>query len=104
MSDKLEPKSDKYFFVSYPNETRGYYFYYPSKSKIIIAHHALFLKKGFLSRESSRSEASLEEVQETPLNDTIRGDYVSSALDMEASGSTAGYIPQVVVEEVRASP
>jgi hypothetical protein len=104
MSDKLEPKSDKYFFVGYPNETRDYYFYYPSKNKIIVARHAVFFEKEFLSRESSRSEASLEEVQETPLNDTIRGDYVTSALDIEVSSSTAGHISQVVVEEVRASP
>jgi hypothetical protein len=27
MSDKLTPKSDKYFFVGYPRETKGYYFY-----------------------------------------------------------------------------
>jgi hypothetical protein len=27
MSDKLTPKSDKIFFVDYPRETKGYYFY-----------------------------------------------------------------------------
>jgi hypothetical protein len=27
-SDKLSPKADKYFFVGYPKETKGYYFYY----------------------------------------------------------------------------
>jgi hypothetical protein len=27
MSNKLTPKSDKYFFVGYPRETKGYYFY-----------------------------------------------------------------------------
>jgi hypothetical protein len=48
MSDKLEPKSDKCFFVGYPKETRGYYLYYPSENKIIIARHAVFLEKEFL--------------------------------------------------------
>jgi hypothetical protein len=27
MSDKLTPKSGKCFFVGYPRETKGYYFY-----------------------------------------------------------------------------
>jgi hypothetical protein len=27
MSNKLTPKSDKCFFVGYPRETKGYYFY-----------------------------------------------------------------------------
>jgi hypothetical protein len=62
MSDKLEPKLDKYFFVSYPKETRRYYFYYPSENKTIVARHVIFLEKEFLLRESSRSVVSIEEV------------------------------------------
>ena len=31
MSTKLEQRSDKCFFVGYPKETRGYYFYKPSE-------------------------------------------------------------------------
>ena len=30
LSDKLGPKYDKCFFVGYPKETKGYYFYNPS--------------------------------------------------------------------------
>ena len=30
-SDKLEAKSDKYLFMGYPKETRGYYFYNPTE-------------------------------------------------------------------------
>ena len=30
LSDKLGPKYDKCFFVGYPKQTRGYYFYNPS--------------------------------------------------------------------------
>ena len=30
-TDKLNPKSDKYNFVGYPKEIRGYYFYLPAK-------------------------------------------------------------------------
>jgi hypothetical protein len=33
MSDKLSPRSDKYIFVGYPKETKGYYFYISLKIK-----------------------------------------------------------------------
>jgi hypothetical protein len=47
---------------------------------------------------------SLEEAQETPLNNTIQGNYISPTLVMEASESVVGHIPQVIVEEVQTSP
>ena len=34
MSDKLEAKSDKCYFVGYPKETMGYYFYHPLEQKV----------------------------------------------------------------------
>jgi hypothetical protein len=53
MSDKLGPKPDKYFFIGHPKETKGYYFYYQSENKIIVARHGIFLEKEFLVKESS---------------------------------------------------
>jgi hypothetical protein len=35
-SDKLASKSDKCFFVGYPKETKGYYFYYQSENKRLL--------------------------------------------------------------------
>jgi hypothetical protein len=60
MSDKLSPKSDKCIFVEYLKETKGYYFYYKSENKIVIARHTVFLEKEFLIRGSSRSNVQLE--------------------------------------------
>jgi hypothetical protein len=60
MSDKLNHRSDKCIFVRYPKETKGYYFYYKSENKIIVARHAVFLEKEFLARGSSRSNVQLE--------------------------------------------
>ena len=37
MSTKLDQRSDKCFFVGYPKETRGYYFYKPSEGTIVVA-------------------------------------------------------------------
>ena len=44
-SDKLGTKSKKCLFVGYPKETRGYYFYNPSKQKVFVSKHATFLEK-----------------------------------------------------------
>ena len=40
--NKLEPKSDKVFFVGYPKETKGYYFYNPSEHKVYVACKGVF--------------------------------------------------------------
>ncbi|PKI69439.1 hypothetical protein CRG98_010142 [Punica granatum] len=39
-SDKLGHKSDKCYFVRYPKETRGYYFYNPIEGKVFVARTA----------------------------------------------------------------
>jgi transposase InsO family protein len=50
-SDKLGPKANKCFFVGYPKETKGYYFYYQSENKIIVARHGIFWRKSFSQNE-----------------------------------------------------
>ena len=68
-SDKLEPKYDRCFFVGYPKETKGYYFYHKSSNKVFVARYGAFLEEDFLSKESSGSRVSLEEIRD-PLPDT----------------------------------
>jgi hypothetical protein len=84
-SDKLGPKADKYFFVGYPKETKGYYFYYQSENKIIVAHHDIFLEKEFLTKESSGSNVILEEIQGTSHNTISDTDQINSPLDSLAN-------------------
>jgi hypothetical protein len=43
MSDKHTLKSDKCFFVGYPRETKGYYFYNKAGVKVFVAHNGVFL-------------------------------------------------------------
>jgi hypothetical protein len=50
ISTKLEPKSDKCLFWGYPKETRGYYFYNPSESKVFVARTGVFLETDFISK------------------------------------------------------
>jgi hypothetical protein len=68
MSDKLTPKSDKYFFVGYPRETKGYYFYNKAEGKVFVSCNGVFMVKEFLSKGVSGSKVQLEEIQETPEN------------------------------------
>ena len=45
ISDKLAPKSDKFLFVGYPKETKGYYFYNASENKVFVARNGVFLER-----------------------------------------------------------
>jgi hypothetical protein len=45
MSDKLTLKSDKCFFVEYPRETKGYYFYNKVEGKVSVARNGVFMEK-----------------------------------------------------------
>ena len=44
-SDKLASKFDKCLFVGYPKETKGYYFYIPSKNKVFVSRNGVFLER-----------------------------------------------------------
>ena len=58
---KLSARLDKYKFIGYPKKTNGYYFYHPTKQKVFISRHAIFLKKKFIQGGRGRN-IELEEV------------------------------------------
>jgi hypothetical protein len=62
MSDKLTLKSDKCFFVGYPRETKGYYFYNKDEGKVFVARNGVFMEKEFLSKEVSESKVQRKEI------------------------------------------
>ena len=64
-SDKLEPKSDKCYFVGYPKETKAYYVYNRSENRVFVARNCVFLEKKFLSEGIKGSKVDLEEIRET---------------------------------------
>ena len=98
-SDKLDPKADKCFFVGYPKETKGYYFYYQSENKIVVSRFGTFLESKFLEKGSSGSNVILEEIQDTSHNMT-ESDHINPPLDTSVDEHLEGPIPQVAVEEV----
>jgi hypothetical protein len=83
MSDKLTPKSDKYIFVWYLRETKGYYFYNKAKGKVFVGHNGVFLEKEFLSKkELVGVRCRLEEIRERPKNVTTPTDPIHEVLDV----------------------
>jgi hypothetical protein len=76
MSDKLTPKLDKYFFVGYPKENKGYYFYSKVEGKVFVTRNSVFLEKEFPSQGVSGSKVQLEEIQETLQNVLAHTDLI----------------------------
>jgi hypothetical protein len=85
MSDKLTTKSNKYFFVGYPRETKGYYFYNKAEGKVFVARNGVFMEKEFLSKGVSGSKVQLEEIQETPKNVSAPTDLIQEVQDVVPS-------------------
>jgi V8-like Glu-specific endopeptidase len=80
----LDPKLTSIFFVGYPKETKGYYFYYQSENKIIVAHHGIFLEKKILTMGNSGSNVILEEIQDASHNIISNTDQINPPLDFSA--------------------
>ena len=64
ITDKLGPRSEKYYFIGYPKESKGYYFYQPNEQKVFVGLKAIFLEKEFLSEGTVASKVELDEVQQ----------------------------------------
>ncbi|KAL0290746.1 UNVERIFIED_CONTAM: hypothetical protein Sradi_7044300 [Sesamum radiatum] len=68
VGDKLDSRSILCWFIGYPKETAGYYFYNSAEQKIFVSRNAVFLEKGFQS-DSRRDEVLIEESSEEPQHD-----------------------------------
>ncbi|GJV57570.1 putative RNA-directed DNA polymerase [Tanacetum coccineum] len=60
-ADKLQQRSVKCIFVGYPKETMGYYFYFPTENKVIVATYGDFLERDLISQEFSGRDYDLED-------------------------------------------
>ena len=94
VSDKLGPKSDKCYFIGYPKETKGYYFYIPSQHKVVVAKTGVFLERNFVSRNTSGSTFDLEEVQ-----DANNSTDASMEIELEPQSVVDDVVPQRVEEQ-----
>ena len=67
-SDNLEARSDKYNFVRYPKETKGYFFCNPLEQKIFVSRHATFLENEILLGRDSKRRIECGEAQEPQID------------------------------------
>nr|GEU40790.1 zinc finger, CCHC-type [Tanacetum cinerariifolium] len=63
--------------LSYLKETMGYYFYFPSENKIVVARYAEFFEKNLITQEVSGRAIDLEEIQD---EDTSPSEITSKIL------------------------
>ncbi|GJX81638.1 retrotransposon protein, putative, ty1-copia subclass [Tanacetum coccineum] len=63
--DKLEARSKKCLFVSYPEESFGYLFYKLKDNVVFVARRGVFLEREMISKEDSGSKIELEKIQES---------------------------------------
>ena len=84
-NDKLEPRSEKCYFIGYPQNSFGYLFYKPSENKAFVARRGFFIERDLISKKDSGSHIDLEELQETneeePLVDTSTQPEVQQPTD-----------------------
>ena len=99
--EKLEPRSDKVFFVGYPKETKGYYFYNRSENKVFVAREGVFLESQLLSEKPSGRNIHLEEVQDDQPQNT--SEVIVSPVGAQDVASTSVEPTTDVVEPIRRS-
>ncbi|GJW41325.1 hypothetical protein Tco_0067170 [Tanacetum coccineum] len=68
--------------LSYLKKMMGYYFYFPTENKIVVARYDEFLKKNLLSQEVNGRAEELEEIQD---KDTSPSENTSE-IPMEVKG------------------
>ncbi|KZV36157.1 hypothetical protein F511_20289 [Dorcoceras hygrometricum] len=63
VGDKLDTRSILCYFIGYPRNSIGYYFYYPSETKVFVSRIATFMEREFLLDRKGKI-VELEEVRE----------------------------------------
>ena len=61
--DKLLPRGQKFRFVGYPLNSKGYIFYDPEYRNVFVARFAKFLEIEFLEAGGDHRKVELDEVQ-----------------------------------------
>ncbi|GJY76060.1 retrotransposon protein, putative, ty1-copia subclass [Tanacetum coccineum] len=80
--EKLQQRSVKCILIGYPKETMGYYFYFPSENKIVVARYTEFFEKNLITQEVSGRAIDLEEIQDEDASPS----EITSKIPMEVEG------------------
>ena len=63
---KLETRSKVCYFIRYPKDTYGWYFYDPREQKVFVSANAIFLEDDYIMNRKPKGRIVLEEVMGEP--------------------------------------
>jgi len=78
-------KDWKSIFVSYPLETRGYFFYKKHENKLFVARDAVFLENMLISKRQSGRNFKLGWVKEPQIENEIQDQSLQASLVFQNS-------------------
>ncbi|GJS06011.1 retrotransposon protein, putative, ty1-copia subclass [Tanacetum coccineum] len=90
MPDKLQQRSVKCFFIGYSKEMIGYYFYFPSENKIVVARYGEFFEKNLITQEVEGFEPPQEEEIQIRRSERIRQAPNRLCLNVKAEEHSLG--------------
>lgn len=99
MSSNLKPRSNKHYFVWYPKETKGYYFYSKVSNKVFVARIAIFLEEDFISNSRGK-DVEFEEIQGTSQDVQESNVPLFPTMNIGVSGSGNEQTTREIVEEI----
>ena len=70
--DKLELCTELCFFVGYPRETKGDYFYSLKDNKVFVSTNARFLEDNHIRNHKSNNKVVLEELDTNEIGDLTK--------------------------------
>ena len=71
-SDKLDAKSELYWFVGYPKGTRGYYFYSKSDMKVFMSTNVKFMEAEYIMNNIIRDMNELtKKIESRSIQDDV---------------------------------
>ena len=83
VGDKLDSRSTLCYFVGYPNNSVGYYFYHPNEAKVFVSRNATFLEREFLLDRKGKM-IELEEIQDTPSTIVVEPNLQQPVVEVQA--------------------
>lgn len=82
MTSKLETRSEKLYFIGYPKETKGYYFYHDQDHTIVVSRNAKFLENEYILSDLEKDKVDFDEGQNAQNNLEARELEESDTLGM----------------------
>ena len=74
--NKLETRSEVYYFISYTKGTYGWYFYDPTEQKVCVSTNDVFLEGDYLMNHKPKGRIDMSEMEGEPLNPPVVEDNV----------------------------